>query len=414
LQISGAALLLHDFHRLTVVQRWLLGISIVLVFALKVSLAFSTYGTNDALTWEADAEAIHQQGGLSVYRDGVVPHHAGSRFAAQQFSHPPFMIRVISAWDAFANTTGVPLRFWIRLSCAVADVVSVLLLLSLLTPTDRSASFASVFIVAVSPISVLISGFHVNTDPIMIAFLLLSLYLLKRGSPVWLAGCAMGMAINIKIVPVLFLGAVFLYIRDKKAALLFAVGAGGVVLAGSLPEIAQDPLLILTRLGSYSSTPRMWGMSRLSWALLPRELYTMYSHWMKPLMLILIVGLSVWMNRKKFTPLISQIAILAFVLLCVMPGFGVQYLAWLVPWTALVTIRQAIVFHVLSGLFLFAFYDRASRGLWYLANTFNTPVWGGSVVYLGLVVWIAICMMAVTLYRRMRENHSITPLIAQR
>jgi hypothetical protein len=287
------------------------------------------------------------------------------------------------------------------------------MMLSLLSAGHRRSAFASVMIVALSPISVLISGFHVNTDPIMIAFVLLSLYLLQRQSPVWLAGCAMGMAINIKIVPILFLGAVFLYIRNRKAAFLFAVGAGAVVLAGSLPEMAQDPLLILTRLASYSSTPRMWGVSRLSWALLPPDLYAMYSHWMKPVMLVLIVGLSVWMNVKKSISLISQISMLAFVLLAVAPGFGVQYLAWLAPWTALVTIRQALAFHVLSGLFLLVFYDRASRGLWYLANTFNTPVWGGWVVYLGLAVWIAICVMAITLCRRISENSSMTSLVTQ-
>lgn len=388
-------------------RQWLLIAAMAIAFIAKMSLAIPTYGTNDALTWEADVAKIRSDGALALYRDGAVPRHGGREFDVQQFSHPPFMVRIISVWGWLAGLTGIPVRFWIRLTCSLADIVSVILLLRILGALQTRLSSVSVLLTIISPVAILISGFHVNTDPIMITFVLFSIYLIQQGSPAWMAGCAMGMAMNTKIVPVLFIPAVCMCFRDWKKTFAFATGVGVVSAAGSIPEILQDPLLIWNSLSGYSSTPRMWGFSRLSWALLPDNLYALYSHSMKPIMLSALVGLSVWMNWRKSVPLIFQVACVAFLSLCLMPGFGVQYLAWLVPWTALLSTRQAIIFHSLSGLFLVLFYHRASRGLWYFANTFDTPVWGGTVVYLGLLLWLAICVITVMLATRIQGNYQL-------
>ena len=52
------------------------------------------------------------------------------------------------------------------------------------------------------PTSIMISGFHGNTDPLMIALLLLSVYLIEADAPSWIAGATMGLATNVKVVPV--------------------------------------------------------------------------------------------------------------------------------------------------------------------------------------------------------------------
>ena len=394
-------------------RRWLIIAAVAISFAVKMALAVQTYGTNDALTWEADLEKIRSEGGLTLYRDGVIPHRGGALFSKQRFSHPPFMIRTISAWGWLADKTGFPLRFWIRLTCGLADVVSVILLLRILNALRTSLSLVSVLLVILSPISILISGFHVNTDPIMVSFVLLSIYLVQRGSPVWLAGCAMGMAINIKIVPILFIPAACMYLRDWRKALAFSGGIGIVVGMGSIPEVLQDPLTIWNGLSGYSSGLYIWGTSRLSWALLPENLYTVYSHSLKTVMLAAILGVSVWMNTKKPIPLILQIAFVSFLFFSLTPGFAVQYLAWLVPWSVLLGMGQATLFHALSGAFLFLLYHRASRGLWYLANTFDTYVWGGLVVYLGLFLWVLICVITLTLLARFRVQQRLGCAVAR-
>ena len=42
------------------------------------------------------------------------------------------------------------------------------------------------------------------SDPVMIFFVVLAVYALERRAPLWLAGAALGMSVNIKVVPLVF------------------------------------------------------------------------------------------------------------------------------------------------------------------------------------------------------------------
>ncbi len=121
----------------------------------------------------------------------------------------------------------------------------------------------------------------------------------------------------------------------------------------------------------------------------------------------LVAAFSVWMNSgsrwgwRPPAPFL-QCAFLSFLFLAVTPGFGVQYMAWLVPWTCLLRVREAIAVHLTSGVFLFAYYTRGcGRVPWYLANSARTPVWNGWLILLGLVCWAVICVMVVRFAARL-------------
>jgi uncharacterized membrane protein len=79
---------------------------------------------------------------------------------------------------------------------------------------------------AICPTSILISGFHGNTDPVMIFFVLLSIYFIERLSAAWLAGLAFGMALNIKIVPIILIPAIFFYLGRKRVMRFFGFAFG--------------------------------------------------------------------------------------------------------------------------------------------------------------------------------------------
>jgi hypothetical protein len=111
------------------------------------------------------------------------------------------------------------------------------------------------------------------------------------------------------------------------------------------------------------------------------------------------------MNFRQVKPPFLQCAFLAFLFLSLSPGFGVQYLVWLVPWTAILTIREAVAFHTISGVFLFSYYNRAAHGLpWYSADSVATPVWYGTVVLLGLLCWLTICLLVISTARRLEVD----------
>lgn len=384
-------------------RRWLAAIASVALaaFAAKVVMALASYGATDILIWEADARKIQAEGAEALYRDGIILRHQGMPDLHMEFNHPPFMLRMLSFWSRLEAVSGLRLRFWLRLSSALADLGAVVLLGLLLLRSGPPYRPESLLMVAASPVTLMISGFHGNTDPVMIGFVLLGVYLFASRAPCWLAGAAIGMAMNFKILPVLLVPAIWFFIRSGRGRLQFAAGATAIFAAGSIPFIYQHPRLVWDHVFGYAPQSGAWGVSRLILAWIPQQNLPAYIGSFKFLALALIVVVSLWMNRGERRPRIElQISLLLFLLLSLTPGFGVQYLAWLAPWTALLTFRQALLFHLTGGIFLFAYYSRAAGSFpWYLADSVLHPVWHGSVVYLGLLCWMTVCYLAVVFFR---------------
>lgn len=379
---------------------------VLLSFAAKATLAIRTYGATDILLWEADSEKIRTEGACALYRDGAVLYHEAVPYYSMEFNHPPFMTKVLSFWSWLQSSSGIPLRFWLRFASAVADVLALVLLTGILQRSPGALHPETWVLVAASPASLIVSGFHGNTDPLMIAFVLLAVYLLKSGRPHWLAGAALGMAMNFKVMPIVFLPAVCLFIQGNRQRAQFLAGGAAIFLPGSFPLIIECPRLICQHVFAYTPQSGGWGFSRFASAWMTGNSFPQFAPVAKVVLLATLMSASAWMNfhRKPRPPIELQLCLLSFVFLALTPGFGVQYLIWLVPWTALLSFRQALAFHMSSGMFLFAYYQRAAQGFpWHLANSAATPVWYGSVVYLGLLCWLTICWLAVVSWRRVRS-----------
>jgi len=268
---------------------------------------------------------------------------------------------------------------------------------------------AALFLMAASPASVMISGFHGNTDAVMIFFVLLSIFLIERRGSAWLAGVALGMSMNIKIWPLVLLPVVFLYYPDAPKRIACFAAAGATVLLGSVPYILQEPLVIARRVLGYGSIYGHWGISRVMDGLADLGYFrwpnTFYYHWGKFIVLGTIIGASFWMNRGlKKPPLFLQCGLVTFLFLTLTPGFGVQYLAWLVPWVVGLGPWTAVLYYATSGIFLFLVYNFWSHGIpWYLADSWQVDGWRGYVIFFELLCWASVL---VILFRYMRYVHS--------
>lgn len=373
---------------------WLTAIASAMALAtlVKIALALGTYGTNDVLYWEWFLARLQQSGGIGLYRS-VDPSST-----AKFFNHPPFMIHALRVLSVMAEATGIPFPFWLRLPAILADLGSTVLVWKLLAPQlGERLSPAALVLLAVAPPSIMISGFHGNTDPVMIFFVLLSLYLIDRQCDAWLAGVALGIGINIKVVPIIFMPAIALYLPDTRRRIAYFGAAGATFVAGSLPYILQDPVFIATRVFGYESFPGQWGLSRLLAALPTRfaRLDALYAERGKFAVLAVIVAASLRMNRPgQKPPLFLQCGLVAFLLMALTPGFGVQYLAWLVPWVVGIGLWAALLFYVASGVFLFLVYTFWSQGFpWYLADTGQTGNWRGSTIAFELLCWAAVVVV---------------------
>ena len=317
-------------------------------FLLKVWLAATTFGSNDVRTFELMLDKLKTSGVETLYREGTELKIDG-RVSVTRMNHPPFALTLLRCWGALRTVTGVPLGFWMRLTCAVADLLTLWLVWRI-----AGAATLSLLVVAVAPAGIMISGFHGNTDPIMIALVVLATWLMtKRGSP-WLAGAAFAMACSVKVWPLVFAPAFLLNAATTRRRAAFCASFTIVAAFAALPWFLSAPLLILERVFGYSSFAGWWGIPYL----LPAASYVL-----KLLVFVCVLVVTVFMYRRAL-PLFAQCALVAFFFLFLTPGFGPQYLAWAIPWTAAAGWRVGAAFQFVAGLFVFGMYTRCTASGW--------------------------------------------------
>jgi hypothetical protein len=298
----------------------------------------------------------------------------------------------------------------------VADLGSLALLVRLLRRRlSEPQTRVTLLWFAASPIAVLISGFHGNTDPILMFFVLLSIDLVEGQRPAWLAGVALGVATDIKILPVLLAPAVLLSLSGMRPRLEFCLGAGAAFLVGSVPFLLVAPELVVTRVFGYTSQLGSWGLSLL--ALIIREnarlswLGDLYLKYGRILSLCLVLGTSLWPRpRSRRDVLFVQAGFVMLVFVSVIPGFGVQYLVWLVPWVVGLGSGPTVAYYLAGTAFLFSYYSTAAGTFpWYLANSLARPAWSSTVLGLGLICWVVVCSIAFICARRLVMTQAEPP-----
>ncbi len=382
----------------------------LVAMAIKVALAWRTRGTNDIPAFWVFLQEYRGSGARVLYEQDPT------------FNHPPFVLYLLSAIGWLRTVTGLSPWFLVRLPSILADLGSVWLVAKLLGPrlTDPSTRFG-LFLVAAAPASILISGFHGNTDPVMIFFLLLSIYLLEKRDMVLLAGVAMGMATNIKIVPLAFWPAIFLWLPSwRRRGEYFGAAVAAIVVASTL-LIFEDPALLARKVLGYPSAYGVWGVSEILSSIPALDsISAAFRSEGRPILVVTLLALSVWMNLRRPAPeLFRQIGVLAFAFLAISPGFGVQYLAWLVPWIAGLGVGlgawAAAAWCVLSGAFLVIVYtywcqgvateeanpDWLTSGFWSrgipldVADSNTMHAWWGRIVPVAMICWISVVFVLV-------------------
>src|SRR5450631_4283013 len=129
-------------------------------------------------------------------------------------------------------------------------------------PFSCSSSCAPV---ACSPILVIISGYHGNTDPVFTMLVLLSVYLLADRRAPALAGVALALALGVKIVPIVVVPCLMIYALGKGRATLlrFVAGFGAASALFWVPALLEQWSAIRRNVLGYSgSTDHEWGIAQ--------------------------------------------------------------------------------------------------------------------------------------------------------
>src|SRR5436853_7622070 len=151
----------------------------LLATTVKLAIAYNTIGTNDAVVFYGFAKVLNEHGLEWTYQH--------SRY----FNHPPltayFLRGIFLLTERPAvQTLGIHFPFLLRFPGVVADFLTVLVLLQFrkLHRPSQNPSPARTFgvaaiaiptwalaLFAMSPVSLMVSGFHGNTDSVMVLFL---------------------------------------------------------------------------------------------------------------------------------------------------------------------------------------------------------------------------------------------------
>ena len=380
----------------------------------KLWLASTTLGTSDVRAFQFFLRAYLGSGAETLY--AVDP----------KFNHPPFVLQILLGVRWLVQATGLPFPFCLRLPGILADLGSILVLLALFAP-DRSRGTRTVLVlVAAAPVSILVSGFHGNTDAIMVFLVLLSVWLAQGPRRTVLAGAAMGLAVSVKIVPLLLGPAVLFWLPDRRRRLEYAGAAALVAIAAASPTIFEAPGLLLRKVLGYSGSFGLWGVSRL--ATLSPAISEAFEHGGRWVLLAVLLGLSAWMNLRGRKPsLYRQLGVLTTAFLAFAPAFGPQYLVWIVPFLVGLPVAAVAAFLAVSGAFLVLVYTFWSQGVeqdlgvtdwrtaefwrmglpWHYANADQLGPWRGEIVPVEIACWVAVVVLFALQMRAARREGEV-------
>src|SRR5437870_3084067 len=180
----------------------------LIALTLKLAIAYNTIGTNDAVFFYGFAKVLSEHGLEWTY------HH--SRY----FNHPPltaYYLRGIYfvTEQRWCQDVGVHFPFLLRLPGIIADFFVVLVLLRITKTCLRIPTWV-LALFALSPVSLMVSGFHGNSDSVMVLPLVCAAWMCLRSRPI-LAGVFFALGCQIKIVPLLLLPTfVFFWLSQGK------------------------------------------------------------------------------------------------------------------------------------------------------------------------------------------------------
>jgi 4-amino-4-deoxy-L-arabinose transferase-like glycosyltransferase len=376
---------------------------------LKLQIAARTWGTNDVGTWGVFAQGVRHFGPIGIY---------GHHFKVPVYNHGPlagWMLLGIN-WVLDHHITSFP--FLIRVPACLADFVTALLVFELvrLVRPMKTAAIAAVLVVC-SPVLFVVSGFHGNTDPVFVMFSLLSVYLLVVRRRALAAGLAFGIAVSIKLVPIVLVPVLLVVLVRLGWRRLAAFAGGGVLVF----LVLWVPVLVgrwhafrVQVLGYNGSALRQWGLPQFfAWAHLPGVGAWLAGPARFGILLVsaLAAAAVVWRRPDALLPAVG-LSLVLFLLLS--PAFGMQYLAWPLAAAYLIDVTAATAYNVAASVYVIVVYDHWTHAYpwhWYIAWAV-----GFSSRELGLMVltWVLLAAVGLTVLRFLRGGVAGSRLAARR
>jgi hypothetical protein len=257
-----------------------------------------------------------------------------------------------------------------------------------------------VAIATASPILIMVSGFHGNTDPIFGFLILLAAYLLAVRRRLVLSALVCALSVQIKIVPLLAAPVFFFWLRNRKERLQFSLWFGGAALLGFLPHLIAVPQHVFRNIFLYAGPGGIWGIGRL---LENNGLYrvagiaffalsTLYFAWRLGRCSDSGVKLED-IPAENGLNLFRGLALAFVSFLALTPGFGVQYLSWLASLVVFLSVPLALLYTAAASSFLFMVYTHWCCGIRWGADDSWSGLWPPTVEAMGYMAWLSTVLL---------------------
>jgi hypothetical protein len=339
--------------------------------ALRVLHIATSLGSLDSLTWMMNIRTMEHAGFFGAYHQDP------------GLNHPPLSLLLAR----LMSMTGLEFQDAFRLLQTAADVLTTLAL-------ARLAGVYAAGAFMLSPASIFITGFHCQSDPTMVMFVVLA----AAAPGAFVSGLLVACGAGVKIIALVAFPLILLRFRGREIV-HYVAGAALVSAVIYVPAAIATDGVVLRNVFLYSGPGVSWGLMFLFGGVIRT-----YPVLRQALSLVLLASLAaLWfaeLRRGERTRLRTAAAVGVAILLVLVlaPGFGVQYLFWPLPFLAiLLPRREALLTHGALSVFLFAMYTAWSGGWpWW----FGTESAGVSGVYWAFAVWIVLAVaLAVALYR---------------
>ncbi len=363
----------------------LLAVAVAVGVGARLWLILGSVGTDDVGNWALWAEAGRRFGLVRAWQ------------GAPQFMHPWLALAQAVLLRRLADGSGVPFGDLLRLVQLAADLLAFGCLLALGRRTGVGEWVAPFYLLA--PPAVLISGFHGNVDPTMVALVL--------AAAAWLAcrpaaaGAVLAAATGLKVVPLLLAPLFFAAARTRRWR--FTAGwAVTMALLFGLPTLLGG-VSLLRHILSYRGVGNWWGpVSMLVAGGRGRPWLAPALAWVTtidPLFIVAaVLGIAAWLWRRlevdadpshDLALLLAACGMVLTALIVAGTGFGVQYLLWPVPFLPFFTravVRVLVV--AATSVFLVVVYTHWAGGFpWWLALSTRPGATTDAMVYGGWGVW---------------------------
>jgi hypothetical protein len=245
----------------------------------------------------------------------------------------------------------------------------------------------------------------------MSALLVLAVALFFSDRPV-LSGIALAVAAGIKIPPFLLVPLFFIYTPRRFAFLTaFAVTAAILFLP---PIVIGGPIVVRVVFGYAGGLPYEWGVPGVVFAVAHyirsfqvtgqaiMMVYSTYGRYFVFAGIAAVIAFAVKHREQEKIRLPQSIEIMFLTVLALAPGFGVQYVQWLIAFLPFAfSWRGAIAMNVVISTFLFITYTVWSGGWpWWFADITRAGPHRYIAALAGCSMWVIVCVALVIAIRR--------------